>query len=223
MAGEKGGYGLVYSEIMRSKKLSPEAKAIYAYLCAFAGSGDTCFPSVELMREELQMSNDRFYRHLRPLLLSGIVKKAQERSGNRWGRTVYKLNHRPDFQLPQNQYTENEDTEKQSPQIENTENLQTNNTSLNSTSYNNTSYNTSIAQALFDMFNEAKAAASFKGRLKEYDTGVAIVRDLVAVGISSGELMDTAKDFIIEACHPAEINWHRFNDYCRKKYHLRSR
>ena len=81
MAGEKGGYGLVYSEIMRSKQLTPESKAIYAYLCTFAGAGETCFPSVELMRDELQMSNDRFYRHLRPLVTAGIVQKAQERKG----------------------------------------------------------------------------------------------------------------------------------------------
>lgn len=109
----KGGYGIVYREIMRSKELIPEAKAIYAYLCSFADSGASCYPGAELMREELQMGNDRFYKHMHLLTDARIVRKEQSRSGNRWGNTVYIINHIPDFQLSQN-----ENTEKTSAELE---------------------------------------------------------------------------------------------------------
>ena len=45
----KNGYGIVAKFVMRDKNLSVEAKAIYAYICSFAGSGTTAFPSAELM------------------------------------------------------------------------------------------------------------------------------------------------------------------------------
>lgn len=99
MAGTQGGYGIVYREIMRSKELTPEAKAIYACLCSFAGADISCYPGIDLMRKDLQMGADRFYKHMRLLTNKGIITKTQERNGNRWRRTIYTLNHAPDFQL----------------------------------------------------------------------------------------------------------------------------
>lgn len=121
----KGGYGIVYQEIMRNKSITPEAKAIYAYLCSFAGSGNTCYPGVELMRSELGMGADRFYKHMRQLVDAGVVIKDQERQGNRWGKTIYRISHHPDFQLSQNENTENESTH-----IPDTQNRTSNNISL---------------------------------------------------------------------------------------------
>ena len=43
---KKGAYGIVYQEIMRSPELPGNSKLIYAYLAAFAGNGDECYPSV---------------------------------------------------------------------------------------------------------------------------------------------------------------------------------
>ena len=91
----KSGYGLVYCSVMRDKSLTPEAKAIYAYLCAFAGAGETCYPSTGLMQSELKMSKDRFYRHIVYLERAGIVTKERTKNGNRWGPILYKLNHSP--------------------------------------------------------------------------------------------------------------------------------
>ena len=50
---KKGAYGIVYQEIMRSPDLPGNSKLIYAYLAAFAGNGDECYPSVETIRKEL--------------------------------------------------------------------------------------------------------------------------------------------------------------------------
>ena len=54
-------YGLVYQSIMRRKDLTVEAKAIYSYLCSFAGSKGSCYPGIEMMADELQMSKNRLY------------------------------------------------------------------------------------------------------------------------------------------------------------------
>ena len=39
------GYGIIPKYVMLDPDLTIEAKAIYAYFCSFAGSGNTAFPS----------------------------------------------------------------------------------------------------------------------------------------------------------------------------------
>jgi hypothetical protein len=192
---KKGGYGIVYKDVIRSKSLTPEAKAIYSYLCVFAGSDDSCYPGLELMRSELQMSSDRFYKHMRLLTESGIVTKSQERNGNRWGHTVYTLNHDPNFQLSQNKQTDNKQTQNKQTNSKQTQNKQTNskqtqnkqtnskqtnskqtqskeynNTSLNNTSLNNTSLNnTSLNNTL--TVNEVDQICYLLNKPREYKGG----------------------------------------------------
>lgn len=90
---KKGGYGVVYQDVMRNKSLSPEAKAIYAYLSSIAGSGDSCYPSVEIMQKELCMSKNRLMKHMGQLIAFGVVEKVRERNGNIYGRNIYKITH----------------------------------------------------------------------------------------------------------------------------------
>lgn len=84
---------MVYQDVMRNKSLSPEAKAIYAYLSSIAGSGDSCYPSVETMQKELCMSKNRLMKHMGQLIAYGVVEKARERNGNIYGRNIYKITH----------------------------------------------------------------------------------------------------------------------------------
>ena len=95
MAGSKrkGGYGVVYQDVMRNKNISPEAKAIYAYLSSIAGSGNSCYPSVDTMQEELCMSKNRFTKHMGQLIAFGVVEKVRERNGNIYGRNTYRITH----------------------------------------------------------------------------------------------------------------------------------
>lgn len=90
---KKGGYGVVYQDVMRNKLLSPEAKAIYAYLSSIAGFGDSCYPSVETMQKELCMSKNRLMKHMGQLIAFGVVEKVRERNGNIYGRNIYKITH----------------------------------------------------------------------------------------------------------------------------------
>lgn len=157
----------MYQNIMRDKTLTPEAKAIYAYLCSFAGSGDSCYPGAELMRLELGMGSDRFYKHMKLLTDSGVVNKEQERSGNRWGKALYKLNHMPDFPHTQIRCTQNQDTH-----LQNTENRSTNNNSFKS---NSTKSNSNKYGPEFEEFwkiyprkvDKGQAYKTYKARIKD--------------------------------------------------------
>lgn len=112
----KGGYGVVYQDVMRNKLLSPEAKAIYAYLSSIAGSGDSCYPSVETMQKELCMSKNRLMKHMGQLIAFGVVEKVRERNGNIYGRNTYKITHEIEvtndlkriFEAVENEAVENE-------------------------------------------------------------------------------------------------------------------
>lgn len=91
--GKKGGYGLVYQSVLRRKDISPEAKAIYAYLCSFADKNGMCFPSVSTMIQDLNMLKDRFYRHMGQLVDVGIVTKERHTGQGSSRGNAYKVHH----------------------------------------------------------------------------------------------------------------------------------
>lgn len=222
MTGEKGGYGLVYSEIMRSKLLTPEAKAIYAYLCTFAGAGETCYPGVGLMCDELQMSTDRFYRHLRLLLSAGVVKKTQERNGNRWGRTIYTISHSPDCVCMRFQYTQNEDAQKlkaqnEEPRKPKPQKQETNSTSPNNTSFNSTSPDNTSAARICEAMNAAKAAAHHKGRLKV--AGSYVLQRLIDAGIEWQTIELLTAEYLQQ--NRRLIDWYTLFQFCAKRLGVR--
>ncbi len=77
------GDGLNPKIVMRDKRLTPEAKCIYSYLASFAGGGNQAFPSRNIMLEELQMSKDRYYKHLKYLTDADYIRV--ERTKNSTG------------------------------------------------------------------------------------------------------------------------------------------
>lgn len=130
------GYGIIPKSIMRDTEISAEAKAIYAYLSSFAGSGNTAFPSVSLMCHELGMGENRFYKHRKQLVDKDYIsiEKAQDEKGV-WKNNVYKLVSNPYRQnegIPQN-----EDMENEYMGFEGMENEGTNNNSSINNSINN--------------------------------------------------------------------------------------
>lgn len=146
------GYGIIPKIVMRDKNLTPEAKAIYSYMCSFAGAGKTAFPSIELMCSELCMTRERFYKHRKLLVAYGYITIVQEKEKGKMKRNVYTLAHFPkkveellqEIQKaePQseNQTVENPESEK--PQSENP--TAENPTAENRTGNNNSLKNNSI-------------------------------------------------------------------------------
>ena len=90
----KGGWGPVYQDVTRNKNLSAAAKGLYAYLSAFCGISDECYPSVETITEEMSMGKDTFYRHINALVAAGVVDKCEAvGSDGKFGRVLYRLTH----------------------------------------------------------------------------------------------------------------------------------
>ena len=56
------GYGLVFKRVMKDRNISIEAKALYSYLSAYAGADESSFPSVELIKHELNIGKQRYQR-----------------------------------------------------------------------------------------------------------------------------------------------------------------
>ena len=142
----RAGYGIIPKVVMRDKNLSIEAKAIYAYLTAFAGDKKTCYPSRDLMCEELGISINRFTKHLKTLKESGYIKVERIKSGNLKAKNIYEIimderDRCINFRDIENKYHENKDIENEYLENEYTNNNSINNNSLNNNSVNNNSIN----------------------------------------------------------------------------------
>ena len=90
------GFGTIPKFIMLDNDLSLEAKAIYSYFASFAGSGDSAFPSVQKIRNDLQISESTYYTHYKQLIDEGYIKTEQSRYRNsegkvRLGNNIYTL------------------------------------------------------------------------------------------------------------------------------------
>ena len=91
------GFGLSPKIVMRDKRLTVEAKAIYSYIASFAGAGSQCFPGRDLMLEELDISPKRYYKHLQLLVECDYLRIEREIDDNGWkGRNIYTLVAHPD-------------------------------------------------------------------------------------------------------------------------------
>lgn len=105
----ENGYGQIAKKVMRDKRLHTTAKAIYAYLCSFAGGGveedKYAFPSVALMMDELNIkSEDTFYKHRKQLIDFGYLSMEQKRdSKGQFIRNLYIIESVPH---PKNQSTD---------------------------------------------------------------------------------------------------------------------
>lgn len=84
------GYGIIARKVMRHHVISRDAKALYSYLCSFAGSGDVAFPATKTILFELGFTPKTFYKYRDELSAFGLVQV--ETRNTRHGRqTVYKL------------------------------------------------------------------------------------------------------------------------------------
>lgn len=76
------GYGKIYKSVMRDRNLPIYSKALYAYLCSYAGCGVTAFPKRAKVMRDLSISKDTFTEYMHVLVLSGYIGKQRTASGN---------------------------------------------------------------------------------------------------------------------------------------------
>ena len=155
---------MVYQDVVRNPKLTPEAKAIYAYLSSMAGSDDECYPSRELMAKELNMGVHRLDKHLALLIGAGVVIKKRMSVGNLKGRNIFKVTHEMEFRKELDAIFENIENSQNSTfrYDENNhddgshdENRHTNNNSINNNRLNNNSINKNSASVPDDTKKKA--------------------------------------------------------------------
>ncbi len=87
------GYGIIPKLVMQDKRLTRDAKCIYAYFCSFAGTGSKAFPSVAKICDDLNYgSDDTFRKHFKLLVKYGYVKVEQQRAKKgSFAKNIYTL------------------------------------------------------------------------------------------------------------------------------------
>ena len=86
------GYGIIPKIPMQDKRLTPEAKGLYAYFRSYAGKGTTAFPSRSKIVDDMQMSKHRYYKSLNLLVQHGYLKVDMTTDSNgRFKRNIYTL------------------------------------------------------------------------------------------------------------------------------------
>lgn len=87
------GYGTVPKFAMLDARLTVTAKAIYAYLCSYAGAGNLAYPKRSTILHELGISSQKYYQHYKLLVELGYVTPTQETGRNgQFSSSTYVLN-----------------------------------------------------------------------------------------------------------------------------------
>lgn len=84
------GFGVIPKAVTLNPDLTIEAKAIYAYFASYAGGGNCAFPSRDKILFDLKISKDRYYKHLKLLIDSGLLC-VQKETGPGFTRNIYIL------------------------------------------------------------------------------------------------------------------------------------
>lgn len=169
------GYGLVFKRVMKDTNIDIEAKALYSYLSAYAGSSETAFPGVRLICHELNISDKRFKKYRKQLEDNGYLTVDRERTNNGFSKNIYTIEHNPvsgSF-VPVQNFT--------GRIVTGQNDLTTiNSNTINSNTNNSTTINNSATDVTRERFEEwwllydkkldkKKAFSLFKSSLKKHD------------------------------------------------------
>lgn len=97
----KQGDGYLSKAIMKYDGISIKAKAVYAYISAYAGKEGIAFPSRALICYDLQISQDSLSKYMKELVDNHIIiKQHQRQAGNKFANNVYIINFDLDLAEP---------------------------------------------------------------------------------------------------------------------------
>ena len=87
------GYGTVSKIAMQDRNISIEAKAIYAYLCSFAGGKDEAWPSISKLCFDLDISENRLRKHINLLIKFEYIERDRRRynKSKQWANNIYTI------------------------------------------------------------------------------------------------------------------------------------
>lgn len=172
---------MVFQDVTRLNTIPLEAKGLYAYLASLSDVNDECYPTVDLIRHELGISKDRYYKYMNILVSAGVVKKVQIKTeGCRFWRNVYKLTHEVYFS--EKPYTEKSDTESPTTGYKDTNNKSINNKSINNKDNKQCASDNApkVSKAAIDEFFESiwKLYPSKKGKGQISDSKKKVLYDI---------------------------------------------
>lgn len=68
------GFGIIAKIVTTDTDLCIGAKALYAYLCSYAGNGTTAYPRRSKILADLKMSKETYYKYQKELIDQGYIK-----------------------------------------------------------------------------------------------------------------------------------------------------
>lgn len=170
------GYGIIPKSVMIDQRLTPKSKGIYAYFCSYTGTGDTAFPTKDIILKHLGISENTYYKFYKILADLNYITAVQRHIDGKLSVNDYYLSDNPDeakaskgriiqasAQYLKNkdtaeradsnaQYLKNQDTENQYLKNQDTENKDTNKNNLNINNFNkNNINNLSLSQSKVDI------------------------------------------------------------------------
>ena len=175
------GYGTIPKLVMKDRRLTPQAKAIYAYFCSYAGCGSTAFPKVSQIMYDLNISNKTYYKHFDLLTEFGYITVVKiKKEGNKFDNNIYKLNTNPKKTVVENLHNGEENIELSTENIQkkekNVDNHVDNSRSVDSPSWKNSmtqisttrNYTTNINNNNINSFNNNINWDELSDEEKEY-------------------------------------------------------
>ena len=133
------GFGIISKSLVCNPNLSSEAKSLFAYFAAYAGNGDTAFPSVELILYHMNWSKTKFYKYRNELEEKGYLKVEQIKEKGKFAHNIYRLIAIPVENTTKSPCPKKSDTVKRDTVFPDTENKDTKRNSLNKNSINKNS------------------------------------------------------------------------------------
>jgi len=165
------GFGIISKSLVCNPNLSSEAKSLFAYFAAYAGNGDTAFPSVELILYHMNWSKTKFYKYRNELEEKGYLRVEQIKEKGRFAHNIYRLIAVPIENTTKPPCPKKPDTVKRDTVFPDTVNKDTKRNSLNKNSINKNSINKNSS------IN--KKETSLDKLIKEYTDNVELIETLI--------------------------------------------
>lgn len=143
------GYGLVFKRVMKDTNISIEAKALYSYLSSYAGADESSYPSVKLIKHELNIGKQRYQRARKELENAGYLQVDRKQNGNIYGSNLYTVYHNP-------RQVDSQPVDSQPVEIQSVDNQPTtiNSFTINSSTNNSNTINNSATDVTRERFEE---------------------------------------------------------------------
>ena len=93
------GFGTIPKIVMQDRRISVGAKALYAYLCSFTGSGNTAFPGVKKICLDLCITDKTFRSYRAELEKHGYRSRTMRELG-KFNPNIYTIIQFPRIQSP---------------------------------------------------------------------------------------------------------------------------